>query len=61
MESLIPSPLRRCKTSEHACISAQTVLRIETALAKASIDRTLRRDLKTFDHKMTRNAAIELA
>jgi putative endopeptidase len=37
--------------------SAQTVLRIETALAKASVDRTLRRDPKTRDHKMTRDAA----
>jgi putative endopeptidase len=40
-----------------AAESAQTVLRIETALAKASVDRTLRRDPKTRDHKMTRDAA----
>jgi putative endopeptidase len=40
-----------------AADSAQTVLRIETALAKASVDRTLRRDPKTRDHKMTRDAA----
>jgi putative endopeptidase len=41
--------------------SAQTVLRIETALAKASMDRALRRDPNTRDHKMTREAAITLA
>src|SRR5262249_62118396 len=33
--------------------SAATVLRIETALAKAFMDRTLRRDPKNVDHKMT--------
>jgi putative endopeptidase len=49
------------QTSEQAGNSAQTVLRIETALAKASMDRTLRRDPKSRDHKMTREAAIELA
>lgn len=41
--------------------SAQAVLRIETALAKASMDRTLRRDPKNRDHKMTREAALALA
>jgi putative endopeptidase len=41
--------------------SAQTVLRIETALAKDSMDRTLRRDPKTRDHKMTREAAVAMA
>ena len=41
--------------------SAQTVLRIETALAKDSMDRTLRRDPKTRDHKMTKDAAVALA
>jgi putative endopeptidase len=41
--------------------SAQTVLRIETALAKDSMDRTLRRDPKTRDHKMTREAVVALA
>jgi putative endopeptidase len=40
--------------------SAQTVLRIETALAKASMDRTLRRDPKNRDHKMTTQQAIAL-
>ncbi len=44
-----------------AAESAQTVLRIETALAKDSMDRTLRRDPKTRDHKMTREAAVAMA
>jgi putative endopeptidase len=44
-----------------AADSAQTVLRIETALAKDSMDRTLRRDPKTRDHKMTKDAAVALA
>jgi putative endopeptidase len=41
--------------------SAQTVLRIETGLAKASMDRTLRRDPKNRDHKMSRDQAVALA
>src|ERR1700733_13086252 len=41
--------------------SAQTVLRIETALAQDSMDRTVRRDPHTRDHKMTRDAAVALA
>jgi putative endopeptidase len=41
--------------------AAQTVLRIETALAKAAMDRTARRDPKTRDHKMTRPEAVTLA
>ena len=49
------------QTAEQAADSAQTVLRIETALAKASMDRTLRRDPKNRDHKMTRDAAVSLA
>jgi putative endopeptidase len=49
------------QSSAQAADSAQTVLRIETALAKDSMDRTLRRDPKTRDHKMTRDAAIALA
>ncbi|MBZ5598262.1 MAG: M13 family metallopeptidase [Acidobacteriia bacterium] len=40
--------------------AAQTVMRIETALAKASMDRTLRRDPKNRDHKMTREEAAAL-
>src|SRR6266404_1828877 len=46
---------------EQAADSAKTVLRIETALAKASMDRTERRDPKKRDHKMTRDAAVALA
>ena len=49
------------QSAQQAAESAQTVLRIETALAKASMDRTLRRDPKNRDHKMTRDAAIALA
>jgi putative endopeptidase len=49
------------RTPQQAGDSAQTVLRIETALAKASMDRTLRRDPKNRDHKMTRDAAVALA
>jgi putative endopeptidase len=41
--------------------SAESVLRIETALAKASMDRTERRDPKARDHKMTREEATALA
>jgi putative endopeptidase len=46
---------------QQAADSAQTILRIETTLAKASMDRTLRRDPKNRDHKMTRDAAAGLA
>src|SRR5437667_4854144 len=49
------------QSAQQAADSAQTVLRIETALAKASMDRTLRRDPKTRDHKMTRDATVALA
>ena len=49
------------QSSEQAAASAQTVLRIETALAKASMDRTVRRDPRTRDHKMTRDAAVAMA
>jgi len=49
------------RTPEQAADAANTVLRIETALAKASMDRTLRRDPKNRDHKMTRDQAIALA
>jgi len=41
--------------------AAQTVLRIETALAKISMDRTMRRDPHTRDHKMSRDEAVALA
>src|SRR5579863_6336254 len=49
------------QSSTQAAGSAQTALRIETALAKASVDRTVRRDPKTRDHKMTRDAASAMA
>lgn len=49
------------QSPQQAGESAQTILRIETALAKASMDRTLRRDPKNRDHKMTREAAVSLA
>jgi putative endopeptidase len=48
------------QTPQQAADSAQIVLRIETALAKASMDRTARRDPKTQDHKMTRDEAVAL-
>ena len=38
---------------ETAAIEAQTVMRIETALAKGSMTRVERRDPKALDHKMT--------
>lgn len=38
---------------EAAAIEAQTVMRIETALAKGSMTRVERRDPKSLDHKMT--------
>jgi putative endopeptidase len=49
------------QSSQQAAESAQTVLRIEIALAKASMDRTSRRDPKNRDHKMSRDAAEGLA
>ena len=48
------------QTPAQAADSAQTVLRIETALAKASMDRTLRRDPKNRDHKMSTQQAEAL-
>jgi len=48
------------QTPQQAAASAQTVLRIETALAKAAMDRTARRDPKNRDHKMSREEAIAL-
>ncbi len=41
--------------------AADTVLRLETELAKAQMDRTERRDPKKRDHKMSRAEAIALA
>ena len=46
---------------QQAAESAQTILRIETGLAKASMDRTARRDPKNRDHKMSRDQAVALA
>jgi len=48
------------QTPQQAGESAQTVLRIETALAQDSMDRTARRDPKVRDHKMTREEAVAL-
>lgn len=49
------------QSPEQAAESAKTILRFETALAQASMDRTTRRDPKNRDHKMTRDEAIALA
>ncbi len=49
------------QTPQQAAESAQTVLRIETALAKAEMDRTERRDPKNLDHKMAEDQAVGLA
>ena len=49
------------QSPQQAADSAKTVLRIETALAKSSMDRALRRDPKTRDHKMGREQAVALA
>ena len=49
------------QSAQQSAESAQTVLRIETALAKASMDRTARRDPKNRDHKMTREEALAIA
>jgi putative endopeptidase len=47
--------------ADKAAESALTVVRIETSLAKASMDRTERRDPRKRDHKMSRADAIALA
>ncbi len=49
------------QTPAQAADSAQTVLRIETALAKAAMDRTSRREPKNLDHKMSQDQAVALA
>ena len=49
------------QSAQQAADSAQAVMRIETALAKASMDRTQRRDPKNRDHKMARDQAVALA
>ena len=48
------------QSPQQAADSAQTVLRVETALAKASMDRTARRDPRNRDHKMSRQEAVAL-
>jgi putative endopeptidase len=49
------------QSTQQAADSAQTVLRIETGLANASMDRTARRDPKNRDHKMSRDEAVAMA
>ena len=49
------------QSPEQAKASAETVLRIETDLAKAAMDRTERRDPKKRDHKMSRDEAASMA
>jgi len=49
------------QSPQQAAESAQTILRIETGLAKASMDRTLRRDPKSRDHKVSRDQVVALA
>ena len=44
-----------------AAAEAKTVLEVETGLAKASMDRTLRRDPKNIDHPMTTSDIAALA
>ena len=46
---------------EAAAAEAKTVLAIETGLAKASMDRTVRRDPKTRDHMMQEKEVVALA
>jgi putative endopeptidase len=47
--------------SEAAAAEAQTVMRIETALAKGSMTRVERRDPKALDHKMTSGELEKIA
>jgi putative endopeptidase len=49
------------ESPQQAAASAQAVLQVETELAKASMDRTARRDPKNRDHKMSKDAAMALA
>jgi putative endopeptidase len=49
------------QTDAQASDSAKTVLRIESELAKASMDRTVRRDPKNLDHKMKVDAINTMA
>jgi endothelin-converting enzyme/putative endopeptidase len=47
--------------ADAARTDASTVMRIETALAQASMDRVSRRDPKNLDHRMTRTELQQLA
>jgi putative endopeptidase len=47
--------------SDTAAVEAQTVMRIETALAKGSMTRVERRDPKNLDHKMTSGELEKIA
>src|SRR5437016_5170467 len=49
------------QSAQQAAESAQTILRIETGLAKASMDRTARRGPKSREHKLSRDQAVALA
>jgi len=49
------------RTPQQAADAAQVVLKVETELAKAQMDRTERRDPKKRDHKMSRADAVALA
>ena len=49
------------QSPEQAAQSADTVLKIETSMAKAFMERTLRRDPKNIDHKMSVTEAEALA
>jgi putative endopeptidase len=49
------------QSPQQAADSAHIVLRVETALANAAMDRTSRRDPKNIDHKMERDQARALA
>src|SRR3989441_372561 len=49
------------QSPQQAAELAQTIFRIETTFAQASLDRTLRRDPKNRGHKKTRDAAAGLA
>jgi len=49
------------QSAQQAAESAKTVLRIETELARAAMDRTARRDPKNRDHKTKREDAVAMA
>ena len=49
------------ETPEKAAADAKTILALETKLAEANMDRTLRRDPKNHDHKMSLDDLQKLA